>query len=217
MHLECVTDTATSPARPRPRQARKEARTAEIIAAGLREFARHGFEGARLDRIAEAANIAKGTVYLYFKSKDDLFAAAVEERVVTILDETVADFSTFEGTTEEILRFVIRETYDKLVKTEAIAIMHILISEGHRFPALVELYHTLAIKKGTALLQAIIDRGLARGEIRPNAAAKIPDLIIAPAVFFAINQRVFAKIHPLDLDDFIDGHIDLVLHGVLKG
>ena len=82
----------------KPRR-RKDARPAEILAAGIKEFAQFGFERARLDRIAEVAGISKGTIYLYYTSKEALFLAAVEEHIITVMAENETVLEDFEGTT----------------------------------------------------------------------------------------------------------------------
>ena len=64
----------------RPRwERRKEARPAELLAAALELFVEKGYAGTRLDDVAQRAGVSKGTLYLYFENKEDLFKAVVRE------------------------------------------------------------------------------------------------------------------------------------------
>lgn len=196
-------------------QRRKEARPAEIIAAGMAEFAEHGLERARLDRIAKSAGVAKGTIYIYFDSKEALFEAAVQQHVVHLLDATEADLIGFEGPTRALLTRLFRRIYDRFLSPEASAILRILVAEGARFPDLVARYHAVTIHRGSALLEAIVARGIARGELRDGAVAKCPQILMAPAMFYGIHDMVFGAIDPIDLEPFFAAHVELVLSGIM--
>lgn len=202
-----------APDRPRIRR-RKASRPGEILAAGIEEFGEHGFERARLDRIAAKAGIAKGTIYLYFSSKEALFAAAVEEHVVNLMEETESDLTSFNGPTEELIRRLLTRVYAKIVTAENQALMRILISESHRVPQVAEKYHDMALARGIAILQAVIARGIERGELRESAVTRNPQLITAPAVFVAIHNMAFDKFSPIDVHQYFEGHLELVLLGL---
>src|SRR6188472_2603840 len=67
-----------------------EFRTTEILEAARTVFASRGFDGATIDAIALTAGVAKGTVYLYFDSKRDLFLASMREGVLALHEEVSA-------------------------------------------------------------------------------------------------------------------------------
>ena len=202
----------TSPAK---RSRRKEARPGEIIAAGIKEFSAHGFERARLDRIATAAGVAKGTIYLYFENKEALFEAAVEEYVVSMMAATEQDFSVSpEASTIEMIKMLMARAYGHFASDGPLAIMRILIAEGQRFPHLTETYHRIAISRGVKILQGLLDRGIARGEIRESAMTQTPEIIIAPCMFYAINKMAFDGFLDIDQDAFMAAHQQMVLAGL---
>ncbi|MEL6608020.1 MAG: TetR/AcrR family transcriptional regulator [Pseudomonadota bacterium] len=195
---------------------RKAARPGEIVAAGIEEFAEHGFERARLDRIAAKAGIAKGTIYLYFPSKEALFLAAVEEHVISVMAENELTLQTFEGSTEDLLRVSLKSAYAKMLSPENQAVMRILISESHRLPDMAQTYHDMAIKRGSALLAGLVERGIARGELRESAATQTPELLIAPIMFACLHNMTFQHIDPLDIDEYFEGHIEMIMRGIGK-
>ncbi|MEO0929728.1 MAG: TetR/AcrR family transcriptional regulator [Pseudomonadota bacterium] len=197
----------------KPRR-RKEARPGEIIAAGIAEFAAHGFERARLDRIAKAAGISKGTIYLYYPSKEALFLAAVEEHVIAVMAEHETILDRFDGPTSEILTRLLRSIYRRFVEGEAQTLFRILITEGTRIPNIVSSYHTMTIRRGTTLLRRILERGVKRGEVTETAILANPQVVIAPAVFFALHNMMYSKIETLEFDTYFEAHVALVLNGV---
>ena len=199
---------------PRPRRRRKEARPAEILQAALQEFARNGLAATRLEDIARRAGIAKGTIYRYFDSKEELFIAVIRSRIVLSLDDFNQMITQFPGPTDALLRLVLTGIYREFVGTDIAALMRILISEGQRFPGLVDLYYDEVISIGVSMLSHIIQRGLERGEFRDSAAAREPRLIMAPAIMAALWRLTFNSQDPLSVDDFLNAHIDLVLHGL---
>ena len=195
---------------------RKEARPAEIIDAGIDEFAKYGFERARLDRIAKTAGISKGTIYLYYPSKEALFLAAAQEHVVRVMAEGETQLEGFEGTTEELLVHLLGTLYGQIVEGRARALLRILVAEGDRIPHVVSQYHDMAIKRGTQLIQRILARGVARGEVRESAILDNPHIVIAPAIFFAMHSMMFGKYENLSRDSFFKAHVEMMLRGILR-
>ncbi|MDX8347910.1 TetR/AcrR family transcriptional regulator [Cognatiyoonia sp. IB215446] len=206
-----MTDTPKT----KPRR-RKEARPAEIVAAGIAEFATYGFERARLDRIAKAAGISKGTIYLYYPSKEALFLAAVEEHVIAVMAEHESALDHFEGTTGEILTQLLRGIYRRFVEGQAQTLFRILITEGNRIPHVLTSYHTMTIKRGASLLRRILERGIQRGEVANTAILENPQVMIAPAMFFALHNMMFSRIETLDFDTYFEAHVELILNGVIS-
>lgn len=196
------------------RRRRKDARPAEIIEAGFAEFAEKGFAAARLEDVASRAGIAKPTIYLYFASKEALFEAVIRDRVVAVMEGFEASHVGFDGPTEVLLRALLRTLYDRLIGTGAGALLRVIVAEGPRFPHLVAMYREVALSRGMALLGGILERGIARGEIRRGPASSDPRVIVAPAIVAALWSQLFAREAPLDTDAFLEAHLDLVLHGL---
>ncbi len=201
----------TGPQKPKRRKA---ARPGEIMEAGLQEFALNGMAATRLEDIARRAGIAKGTIYRYFDSKEELFIAVVRSRVVLSLDQVEELVGAFPGDTKHLLRLVLTEIYRKFAGSEISAIMRILIVEGKRFPTLVELYHREVISKGVAVLSLIINRGIERGEVRDGPAAREPRLIMAPTIMAVLWGLTFSAQGPIDIETYLEAHIDMILYGL---
>jgi AcrR family transcriptional regulator len=199
-----------------PRRRRKEARPAELIEAGLQEFALHGFATARLDDVARRAGVAKGTIYRYFPDKEALFLAAVRSRVTPVFDEMAGFVDAFPGSTRDLLTLIIETIHRHLVGSDLRVLVRIIIGEGERFPALTELYYRETISKGRALLERVVSRGIARGEVREGAAADLPVVIVAPALMAAIWRMTFDRHAPISREAFLAAHLDLVLNGLLN-
>jgi AcrR family transcriptional regulator len=210
---QSVVETASA-ARP-PRQRRKEARPAEIIEAGLVEFAGKGFAGTRLEDVAARAGIAKGTIYRYFESKEALFEAALLSRVTPVLDGVDGLIEAFPGSSADLLRLAITRIHTEIVASDVRVLMRIIIAEGGRFPAISEAYYRGSIAKGRALLGRIVARGVARGEFRAGAASDLPMVAMAPALMAAIWGMTFQPFDPVPAERFLEAHLDLVLHGLI--
>ncbi len=199
----------------KPRR-RKQARPGEIVAAGISEFEEHGFHRANLNRIAEKAGIAKGTIYLYFPSKEALFLATIEEHVTCVMQESEAELTAVEGTTRELLTNLLKNMYARFVHGDAQALFRILITEGDRMPGVIKEYHAMTVQRGSTLLKKILARGAERGEVRPGPVLETPHVVIAPAVYFAVHNMMFKGAQPIDFDRFFEAHLDMLFHGVLN-
>lgn len=205
--------TNVDPKSQKPKR-RKAARPGEIIEAGLQEFATNGLAATRLEDIAHRAGIAKGTIYRYFESKEDLFMAVIRSRLVLSLDHFEEMVANFPGQTEALLRQVLTGMYKQFVGTEISGVIRILIVEGPRFPGLIELYHKEVTSKGVAILTQIIRRGIERGEIRDGPAAREPRLIMAPTIMAVLWGLTFESHDPLNIEEYLNAHIDMILHGL---
>ena len=200
---------------PEQKKDQKPSKVNDIVAAALEEFFLQGFAAARLDAIAERAGIGKGTIYLYFDSKEALFEAAVRSIVQPILEQAERFAATPQGSASDILRSLIKSLYREVVATERRRILRLLIAEGPRFPRLVAFYHREVVQRGMAALRGILSYGVARGEFRADLPIDYPQVIIAPALIGALWQLLFAEIEPLDLDGLCNAHLNVILAGLL--
>ncbi len=203
--------------KPRIRKRRKDARPQELIEAALQAFARKGFAGTKMDDIAELAGVAKGTVYLYFETKDALFEAVVRENISPLFERLDVMTDDVPGSTTELLVAVIERIYAELIDHPARrVVMKILIAEGNRFPQLTEFYHNEILAKGKQILRRVIQRGIDAGEFRQTAALTNPEVIMGPAILAAVWKMTFERSSPLDIRQFVTAHLDVMLHGLLN-
>ncbi len=194
---------------------RKDQRPDEIIQAAMEVFAECGFANAKIVDIAKRAGAAKGTVYRYFETKDELFEAVVHHYVSPMFAQIEKRVSFFPGSTTDLLTSVLERVYEQIVNNhERWAIMRILIAEGARFPKLTEFYHREVLAGAQRLMGSIIKRGIDSGEFRDTLAQQYPGVIVGPMLMSAIWKMTFDEIAPLDIKEFAKAHIDLVLNGL---
>lgn len=178
---------------------RKEARPAEIVAAALQLFADRGFAATRLEDVATIAGVSKGTVYLYFESKEQLFEAVVREAITPNIDRAEALVDTFEGPTPELLRALF-EFMAGVLETPVTGVMKLLVAESGNFPQLARLYADLVLRRVFGLLRRILERGIARGEFRPLDLDTAVPLVIAPVLLLGLWKHSFGAHTDLALD-----------------
>ncbi len=199
------------------RAAQKEARPKEIVEAALEVFARGGFAGTRLDDVAEKIGISKGTIYLYFDTKEDLFKACVRVTVGAHIAGTRDLATQFEGNTADLLYEIVRGLGNRLTQGGFQTILILMISEGKRFPELVSFYYDEIISSGLQILRAVIQRGVDRGEFRDNGLSAYPQLLVSPMMMSVIWNHLFAPMGgPLDTDAVLKTHVDTLLDGLKK-
>jgi AcrR family transcriptional regulator len=199
------------------RRRRKEARPQEIIAAGLAEFAEHGFEATRLEDVALRAGIVKGTIYRYFESKEVLFEAALSSGVASALETLPQIVESYDGSTLDLLTLLIERLYTTLFTTEVELLARIIISEGRRFPAISELYYRLLVSKGRDILHQAIARGIARGELTPSPLSATPEVLIGPMVMAIIWHMLFDHLDPIEPARFLEAHLSLLKQALIGG
>lgn len=198
----------------RKRQRRKDARPAEIIDAAMQLWGERGFAATRLEDVAAGAGIAKGTIYRYFASKEALFEAALQNRLVATVEQAGTMAQGFDGPTRALLLQFFGTIRRELVEGGALVFLRVLLLEGHRFPDLVARYEAVAMARGLATVRAILARGVARGELRPEAADCDPRLVMAPAVMLALWGTVFRTGGLPDMPASLGQHVDILMHGL---
>jgi len=198
------------------RRRRKAERPQEILEAAFLEFSRNGYAMTTLDQIAERAGVTKGTIYVYFASKEQLFISMVRELMKATLDTVQDMFERHDGSTADLLRAQFSFIYQHLVEDRRRReVVRMLISEASRFPELADRYHQDVHRPCLDMLQKAIQRGMDRGEIRRSAVTDCPLVIIAPIALVDLWMMMFDDRHPLDLKSYFDAHLELVLNGLL--
>jgi AcrR family transcriptional regulator len=200
---------------PRRRARRKEARPGEIIEAALRLFADRGFAATKLEDVAAAAGIGKGTIYLYFPTKEDLFRAVVRQAVVPNLDAAVALLEDPDRPAADILR-AIAERFLLMLDTDLTAIPKLVIAESGNFPALARFYAEEVIFKGMALIRGVLARGIERGEFRPIDLDGALPLFSAPMMLLLLWKHSLGRHTDIQFDPrlVVATHLDVLLRGL---
>lgn len=201
----------------KPRWARrKDARPQELLAAALDLFVSRGYAATRLEDVARSAGVSKGTLYLYFANKEELFKAVVRDAIVQPIGEAETDFAAGEGHSADLLRTLLMRWWDKVGATRACGITKLMIAEAANFPELMQFYNEEVIARGNALLANILARGVARGEFRPVDPAVMMPVLTAPVLMlmlWAQSPQLCAGA-PLDPHVFLAAFIDNTLRGL---
>jgi AcrR family transcriptional regulator len=191
------------------RALRAAERREAIIAAGLDEFVARGFAATRLDDVAKRAGVAKGTIYLHFTDKEALFQELVRTALVPLAGRLMA-LPLAGGSARAILESFAENFVREVALTRRGDIVRLIIAEGPRFPSLAEFYYREVVERGIAGMRKLIEYGIARGEIKNEALARFPQIVVAPAMVAVIWQGLFGKHAPLDAMAMLKVHLDLI-------
>ncbi len=200
------------------RERRKEARPGELLDAALDLFVEKGFAATRAEEVAARAGVSKGTLFLYFPSKEELFKAVVRENISGRFAAWIQEFELFEGTAAETLRFFMRAWWERIGQTRASGITKLMISEAHNFPEVTAYYQQEVIIPGQQLIRSILQRGVDRGEFA------VPDMdnavfsVIAPMIFLLMNKHSLGACVPLtqalDPVQYVEAQASMLLQGL---
>lgn len=194
---------------------RKEDRPQEIVAAALDVFAERGFAAARLDDVAARAGVSKGTLYLYFPSKEDLFKAVIRAAILPNLERAERMIAEVPGPSFALLERLLAMVAELIATTRAAIIPKLVIAEAGNFPELAAFYHREVIQRGFGLLANLLARGVARGEFRPMNIDHAVCLIAAPLLMSAVWRSAFDAVAPLDVPALIAAHRDHLRRALL--
>ncbi len=211
---------ATEPTeRPEKRERRKEARPGELLAAALDLFVEKGFASTRAEEVAQRAGVSKGTLFLYFPSKDELFKAVVREHIAGTIKDAFGELQSFPGTSTELVLYLMIQWWERYGNTKASGISKLMMSEAGNFPELAEFYQNEVIIPGHRLIQMVIDRGIASGEFRQVDVEYAVFSILAPIMFLIMWKHSLSgccpsgeKIEPLR---YLAVQADIVAKGLL--
>lgn len=200
------------------RQRRKEARPAELMAAALELFVSKGFAATRLDDVAAHAGVAKGTLYLYFDSKEALFKAVIQQGIVPILDQDAELISNFSGNSVALLQWLVLNWWERVSTTPLGKISRIIMSEAGNFPELADFYNHAVIIRGRDLLRQALNRGTASGEFRLLDMDVTIDAIFAPMMMLLIWGNSLNVLGCLTQEPsrYLARHLDLILNGLIQ-
>lgn len=194
---------------PSSRAERAADRRQAIIDAALDEFIDRGYAATRLDDVAKRAGVAKGTIYLHFKDKAALFQELVRTALVPLIGRLAAPPPPG-GSIRAVLEKFAETFVQEVVTTRRGAIVRLILAEGPRFPDIADFYFREVVSRGLAGIRALIELGIARGEIRQQGLKDFPQIVVAPAMVAVIWQGLFGRHAPLDTTAMLRVHLDMI-------
>jgi AcrR family transcriptional regulator len=196
---------------------RKDARPQELLAAALDLFVERGFASTRLEDVARRAGVSKGTLYLYFANKEELFKAVVRENIVPAIGAAEQDIADFDGHSAELLRALMGYWWQSMGATKASGIVKLIMAEAGNFPELARFYQDEVVTRGNNMIAGMLTRAIARGEFRAVDVGVMTQVLIAPMLMLMTWKHSVGPCDGGQLDPlvFLDSFLDLALNGLL--
>ena len=196
---------------------RKEARPKELLASAIELFVERGFASTRLEDVARRAGVSKGTLYLYYANKEDLFKAVVRQTILPMIDDAETSVAEFEGHSAELLRQVILSWWVRIGATKASGISKLILAEADNFPELARFYQEEVMTRRMRMISNMLERGIRRGEFRAIDVPQTAQVLIAPLLMLSTWKHTIAPCERCDLqpEAFLEAFLDITLHGLL--
>ena len=209
-------ETASDPSR---RVRRKQARPGELLQAALELFVDKGYAATRVEEVAQRAGVSKGTLFLYFASKEDLFKAVVRENISGRFPQWSLEVDSHTGTSADLLRRCVQEWWMRVGATKASGISKLIMSEAGNFPELATFYQQEVVVPGNELIRRILQRGVDEGEFKINNMACSIYAVLAPLRLLGLSQHSLGGqgggcTPDLQTAEFLDVHVNTLLHGL---
>lgn len=203
------------------RERRKDARPGELLAAALQLFVEKGFAATRAEEVARRAGVSKGTLFLYFASKEDLFKAVVRENLSGQFPQWNARFEAYEGSTADLVRLFLGQWWETVGNSPVSGIVKLMMSEASNFPELAAFYEQEVIQPGSRLIQRILQRGMDRGEFAPIDLDYGVYTLLAPMLFLATWKHSFGACaqfsNAIDPAQYLRVQSEVILRGLAAG
>jgi len=209
------------PSAPHKRERRKQDRPGELLEAALDLFVEKGFAATRVEEVALRAGVSKGTLFLYFPSKEDLFKAVVRENVVATVAQGAAEVAQFKGSASELIEWMMLQWWRRYGATKASGISKLMMSEAGNFPQLAEFFRNNVIQPAHSLVRYVLQRGIDRGEFRAIDVEHAIYSVMAPLIFLVMEKHstgACSNAQPsINPEQFIVQHAYLLLRGMAVG
>ncbi|WP_425258102.1 TetR/AcrR family transcriptional regulator [Rubrivivax sp. RP6-9] len=192
--------TSDSPSTPRRRS--KETRPQELLDAALALFVAKGFAATRSEEVARAAGVSKGTLYLYYPSKEELFKAVVRQNLASRIAEGQEMVDSFQGRASDLIVALMQTWWQRMEEEAAAGIHKVVLAEVRNFPELAQFYTDEVIAPADRLFSSVVQRGIDSGEFRPLPVHEVAHALMAPMIFHALHRHSFGAcpVHGVELD-----------------
>lgn len=210
-----LADLSETPQRTPRWERRKESRPTELLDAALDCFVERGYAATRLEDVATRAGVSKGTLYLYFSSKSELFKAVVRNNLVPLIEAYRHDIEQSDRPSPELLQRFFEGWWLRVGGTRLAGIAKLILAEAGNFPEVAEFFVNEVTMPTWALLGAILKRGIAAGEFRPIDVEAACVIWMSPLILRAVwLNAIVPNCTPAPSfsdDRFLRTHLDLVI------
>ncbi len=189
----------------------------ELLASAIELFVERGFAATRLEDVARRAGVSKGTLYLYYANKEDLFKAVVRQTILPMIDDAEASVAEFDGHSAELLRQVILSWWTRIGSTKASGISKLILAEADNFPELARFYQEEVMTRRMRMISNMLERGIRRGEFRAIDVPQTAQVLIAPLLMLSTWKHTVGPCERCDLqpEAFLAAFLDITLHGLV--
>jgi AcrR family transcriptional regulator len=202
------------------RRRRKQDRPQELLDAALDLFVEKGFAATRAEEVAARAGVSKGTLYLYYPSKEDLLKAVISQRLSAEIAEGAERAAAHPGSSADVLRDVLTAWWTRVVESPVSGIFKLVITEVRNFPEIADFYRSQVIEPGQQLIGRFVRRGIQTGEFRDVDPDAVVFSLVLPMIMLCLHKHSIGAcsgMEPImDAPKFIRQHIGLVLDGLLS-
>ncbi len=197
-------------------QRRKEERPSEILAAALETFVEHGYAATRLEEVARRAGVTKGTLYIYFESKEALFKAVVRENVLPILATAEQIGGDERVPPERLLRQLVANWWEGMNGPHLAGLPKLVMSEASNFPELAQFWFDEVVVRGRQVFATVLRRGIERGDFRPVNVDLAVRLLLAPILMASIWNHSFKACEKsaFPVEPYLETAMDILLRGL---
>ncbi len=198
-------------------QRRPQARPEEILKAAMLTFVEKGFAATKLDTVAQRAGVSKGTLYLYFDTKEALFQQAVRAALGPAIQSAEEAAAGYQGSPLALLRELLARWGQYLADPVVGGLSKLMIAEAANFPDTARFYVDEVVLRTRRIFLGVVKDAVAQGELHPFPPELIVRTLTTAVLFAAVWQHSLAPYdnHPLNVADYLQNHLDIVLHGLL--
>lgn len=198
-------------------QRRAEDRPREICAAALEVFAEKGFAAAKLDEIARRAGVSKGTLYLYFADKEQLFRAVVRDSIAPNVETIISTLGSVELPFSQIVPAFFAAFAQNIGRLPVGSVAKMVIGESRNFPELARVWHDEIASKAIGAIAGLVAKAQEKGEVREGDPRLYAFSLMGPMILGALWTTTLVPVggEPIDLPALAAQHSRTVLSGLL--
>ncbi len=201
------------------RQRRKEARPQELLVAALALFVEKGFAATRIEEVADRAGVSKGTLYLYYPSKEELLKAVIREQLAHQIQAGAEEVRLHTGSHADLLRTLLSSWWLRVFHSPAAGVFKLIVTEVRSFPDIADYYVREVIEPGSQLIGGVLQRGIADREFRAVDVEAAVHSLLLPMVMLCVNKHSLGACVAIDSlahpERFVHQHMELVVAGLL--